>query len=387
MFTPTTPLWPQKSKGRTAFICFCFAILSVLPIYRSFYYSNGLLTYERHKALIAGQSEFFNPWQYRVLCPFTIEGMMWVYNHTVDKVFPIEKKIHVNIQDTSGTEAQTDTFVELMQTPGVMKYMLIFSLFRMLEHFFIFYLSWRLWNYFVKGKWLIFFGINFLALALGNSVTAADLSFNTYMDIIFYLLTANLILYKWNRNWLFLIVPLAALNRETGMLIPALYFISETDFTRFSFKKLNIKSIGFPKINTWIFTAVLCVIFIAIFVALRMYYGYQPQQQWKVPSGLPMLKLNLFSAVGAKAYMELLATFAVVPLIILYKFRSFPHLLKKWFIFLVPIWFGVHYISVVAYQTRLFMVPMILIFLPMILWLVEQEINQRNTKAGEIQMP
>lgn len=385
MFTPTTRLLPEKSKGRTAFICLCFAILSVLPIYRSFYYSNGLLTYERHKALIAGQSEFFNPWQYRVLCPFTIEGIMWVYNHTIDKVFPIEDKIHFSIQDTSGTEAQTDTFVELMETPGVMKYILIFSLFRMLEHFFIFYLSWRLWNYFVKGKWLIFFGINFLALALGNSVTAADLSFNTYMDIIFYLLTANLILYKWNRNWLFLIVPLAALNRETGMLIPALYFISETDFSRFSFRKLNIKGIGFPKLNTWVFTAALYAIFIAIFFGLRAYYGYQPQQQWKVPSGLPMLKLNLFSAVGAKAYMELLATFAVIPLIILYKFRTFPHLLKKWFIFLVPVWFGVHYISVVAYQTRLFMVPMVLIFLPMILWLIEQEITQRNVKTGQTQ--
>lgn len=377
MYTPTTPLWREKSKGQTVFICLCFAILSVLPVYKSFYYSNGLLTYERHKAMIAGESEFYNPWQYRILCPFTIEGLMWVYNQTVDKVFPIEEKIHFSIQDTSGTERETDMFVKLMQTPGVMKYMLIFSLFRMLEHFFIFYLSWKLWNFFVKGKWLIFFGISFLALALGNSVTAADLSFNTYMDIIFYLFTANLILYRWNRNWLLLIVPLAAFNRETGLLIPALYFISQTDFSRFSLRKGGFKNIGFPKVNTWVFTAILYLIFMAIFIGLRMHYGYRPQQEWKAPSGLPMLRLNLFSAVGAKAYMELIGTFAVIPLIILYKFRAFPHLLKKWFIFLVPVWFAIHYISVVAYQTRLFMVPMVLVFMPMVLWLIEQEIRQR----------
>lgn len=377
MSTPTIPLWPRKSKGRTVFICFCFAVLSVFPIYKSFYYSNGLLTYERHKALIAGESEYYNPWQYRVLCPYTIEGLMWIYNHTVDKVFPIEKKIHFNIQSTSGTNQETDDFVKMMQTPGVMKYMLLFTLFRFIEHFFIFYLSWKLWNFFVKGKWLIFFGINFLALALGNSVTAADLSFNTYLDIIFYLLTANLILYKWNRNWLFLIVPLAALNRETGLLIPALYFISQTDFTGFSFRKLNVKRIGFPKRDTWIFTIILYAIFLSIFVALRIYYGYRPPQVWKVPAGLPMLKLNLFSAVGVKAYMELIGTFGVIPFIILYKFRTFPHLLRKWFIFMVPLWFAIHYVSVVAYQTRLFMVPIILIFLPMILWLVEQEIRRR----------
>ncbi len=384
MSIPTTRLWPGKSKMRAAFICFCFALLSVFPIYKSFYYSNGLLTYERHKALIAGHSEFFNPWQYRILCPFTIEGLVWIYDHTVDKVFPIEEKIHFNIQSTSGTNDETDAFVKMMQTPGVMKYLLVFSLFRFVEHLFIFFLAWKLWSYFVKGKWLIFFGINFLALALGNSVTAADLSFNTYMDIIFYLLTANLILYRWNRKWLFLIVPLAALNRETGLLIPALYFISETDFTRFSFRKINIKNIGFPKLNTWTFTIFLYVIFLAIFIGLRMYYGYQPQQEWKAPAGLPMLKLNLFSAVGVKAYMELIGTFGVIPFIIIYKFKVFPHLLKKWFIFLAPVWFAIHYVSVVAYQTRLFMVPIILIFLPMILWLVEEEIRQRYSNSKEI---
>lgn len=383
MSIPTIPFWPASSRGRNAFICICFAILSVLPIYRSFYYSNGLLTYERHKALIAGESEFYNPWQYRVLCPFTIEGLMWLYNHTIDKVFPIEEKFHFNIQNTSGMEPETDKFVQMMQTPGVMKYLLIFTLFRLVENFFIFYLSWILWSFFIKGKWLIFLGINFLALALGNSVTAADLSFNTYMDVIFYLLTANLILYKWNKNWLYLIVPLAALNRETGLLIPALYFISATDFSRFSFKKLNLKTIAFPQRNIWFFTILLYIIFIGIFVALRMYYGYRPQQEWKVPAGLPMLKLNLFSGVGVKAYMELIGTFGVIPFIILYRFRSFPHVLKKWFIFLVPVWFAVHYVSVVAYQTRLFLVPIILIFLPMILWLAEREIMQRHFPKPE----
>jgi hypothetical protein len=113
----------------------------------------------------------------------------------------------------------------------------------------------------------------------------------------------------------------------------------------------------------------------AIFIALRMYFGYMPQQVWKAKAGIPMLKLNLFSAVGVKAYLELIGTFGVIPLIILYNFKQFPHLLKKWFLFMVPIWFGIHYISVVAYQTRLFMVPLILIMIPMIIILIEKEIK------------
>ncbi len=379
MSTLTTHSLQKNSRRKVWLLAFCFAILSIYPVYRNFYYSNGLLTYERHRAVIEKRSEFYNPWQYRILCPFIIEGMLWTYNHTIDKIYPIEEKIHFNIESTSGTGDETDEFVKLMQTPGAMKYMILFILFRFLEHFFIFYLVWRLWSYWVKSDWLKFFAINFLALSFGNAVTAADLSFNSYMDIIFYLLTANIIVYKKNPYWLLLITPLAALNRETGMLIPALYFISQADLGKFDLKKFNIKDIVFPKKETWILTVICYIMFIAIFVGLKMYYGYRPQQFWKAAAGWPMLKLNLFSAVGVKAYMELIGTLALIPLIIVYKFRSFPYLLRKWFLFLVPVWFAVHYVSVVAYQPRLFMVPMTMIMLPMVLLLIEKEIERKQT--------
>jgi len=359
----------------TWFLCICFAILSVFPIYRNFYYSKGLLTFERHISILDKRSDFYNPWQYRILCPYTIEVLLWAYNNTIDRVYPIEEKVHFSIQNTSGVTNETDDFVKLMQTPGAMKYIIIFIFFRFFENLLIFYLACKLWNFFVESKWLIFFGINFLTLALGNAVAVADLSFNTYMDIIFYLVTANVIVYKKNPIILIPLTILAALNRETGILIPALYFISQTNFTRFEVNKTKWKEIIFPTKNIWIFTTFLYLMFFAIFIWLRIYYGYRPQQTFKAESGLPMLKLNLFSAVGVKAYLELIGTFAVVPLIILYKFKSFPYLLKKWFLFLVPIWFAVHYISVVAYQTRLFMVPFIIIMIPMVLWLIEREIK------------
>ncbi len=375
MFTPITASSQKNNKIATWFLCFCFALLSVLPIYRSLYYSNGLLTYERHRAIMEKRSDFYNPWQYRILSPYIVEGMLFVYNHTIDKIYPIEEKFHFNIESTSGTNTETDGFIKLMQTKGAMKYMIIFILYRFLEQFIIFWLLWSLWSFFVKSKWLVFLGICFSALAFGNAVTAADLAFNTYMDIIFYLLTALIIVRKKNPYWLIPITLMAAFNRETGLLIPALYFISQTDFTQFKIN--NLKSIKFPQVKTWVLVSVLYILFISIFVGLRIHYGYRPQQVWKAPAGLPMLKLNLFSAVGFKAYMELIGTFAVIPFIILYKFKSFPHLLKKWFLFLVPVWFLIHYVSVVAYQTRLFMVPILLIFIPMMLWLIEKEISDK----------
>ncbi len=378
MSTPIIPSLQKNNRIAQWFLCVCFAALSVVPIYRNFYYSNGLLTYERHKAVIEQRSEYYNPWQYRILCPYTVEALLWTYNHTIDKVYPIEEKMHFSIEATTGTTNETDQFVKLMQTPGAMKYMIIFIFFRFVEHLLIFFLAWRLWSYFVQSKWLIFFGINFLALSLGNAVAVADLSFNTYMDIILYLVTANVIVYRKNPLILVPITILAAFNRETGILIPALYFISQVDFSTFSLSNAGFKKIQWPKLPTWLLTASMYVLFISIFVGLRMYFGYRPQQVWKAQAGLPMLKLNLASAVGVKAYMELLSTYAVVPLMLLYRFKRAPHLLRKWFLFLVPIWFLVHYVSVVAYQTRLFMVPFVIVMLPMLLWQIEKEIQQNT---------
>ncbi len=379
MSIPITQSLQKRTKPATWFICFCLALLSVYPVYRNFYYSNGIKTYERHQAILEKRSEFYNPWQYRVLAPAMVEGMLWIYNNTVDKIFPIEEKLNFSIANTSGTNAETDEFVRLMQTPGAMKYMIIFIFFRFAEHFLIFYLAWRLWSYFTGNNYLIFFGICFLALSMGNAVTAADLSFNTYLDNIFYLLTALLILGKWKTFWLIPIIILAAFNRETSIMLPALYFISHADLSRFSFGRYNFGDIKLPGKSVWIITIVMYAIFFTIFFSLRNYFGYQPQQVWKAPAGWPMLKLNLVSAVGFKGYMELIGTLAVIPLIIIYKFYSFPYLLRKWFLFLVPVWFAVHYVSVVVYQGRLFLVPMIIVMIPMMLWLIDNAVQGKRS--------
>ena len=127
MSIPIIQSLQKKNRINIFLLSFCFALLSMYPIFRNFYYSNGLLTYERQRAVIEKRSEFYNPWQYRVLCPYTVEVLLRVYNKTNDKVYPVEKKLHFDIQSTSGTSAETDQFVKLMQTPGAIKYMLLFG--------------------------------------------------------------------------------------------------------------------------------------------------------------------------------------------------------------------------------------------------------------------
>lgn len=371
MFTPITQLLQKNRRQKLLFIAFCFSLLSLYPIYKNFYNGAAVTTYERHIALIEGRSEYYNPWQYRMLCPLVIEGLMWLYNHSVDKVYPVEEKLNLQFEQTSEPTAETKEFINLLQTKGALKYMLVFLFFRFCLNFLVFTLAFCLWKYFVSNNWLVFLGLMFLSLAMGNAVIASDLTFNTYLDNVFYLLAACMIVYKSNRAWFIPLTVFAAFNRETAMLIPGLYFISQCNFNNFRIRDMNVRNIGFPPLKIWLFTGFLFVVFISIFISLRLYYGYAEPQIWKVASGWPMIKLNLASAVAAKAYFEMIGVFAVIPFIILYTFNRYPVLLRTWFIVLVPIWFAVHIYSVVIYQTRLFLVPVILIFLPMLLWLIE----------------
>lgn len=378
MSTLTTQSLQKKSKGKLLLLAFSFALLSLYPIYKNFYNGAAVTTYERHIALIEGRSEYFNPWQYRMLCPVIIEGLMWTYNHTIDKIYPVEEKFNFQFQQTSEPTPETQKFLALLQTKGAVKYMIVFLFFRFCLTFFVFVLAFRFWRYFISNHLLVFAGTLFLSLAMGNAVVASDLTFNTYLDNIFYLLAACMIVYKKDPLWLIPLTILAAFNRETALLIPFLFFISRMDFSSFQIHKPSLASVRFPKLNIWIITGVSYIFFISIFAGIRMYYGYVPAQVWKVPSGIPMIKLNLLSTVAVKSYFEMMGVFSLLPLLLLYKFKSAPLLLRTWFVFIVPVWFAVHIYSVVIYQTRLFLVPTILIFIPMFLYLIEDYYRKKS---------
>lgn len=381
MFTPITQLWRQNSKAKILFFALCFSLLSLYPIYKNFYNGAAVTTYQRHIALIEGRAEYYNPWQYRMLCPVLIEGFMWLYNHTIDVIYPIEEKINLSFTQTSVPTPETEQFFTLLKTKGALKYMIVYIAFRFLLNFLVFVLAFYVWHYFVKNKFLLLMGLILLSLGMGNAVIASDLTFNTYLDNVFYLLAAIIILYKKNPLWLIPVTVLAAFNRETALLIPVLYFLSNLQLQNVSVKEFLHPLKILPEKKVWLLSATLMVLFAAIFIGLRMYYGFVPAKVWKVPAGPEMVKLNLFSTVAAKSYFEMLGIFSIIPLVILYRFKQFPQLLQLWFLGIVPIWFAVHIYSVVIYQTRLFLVPVTLIFLPMFLWLIENNYRRKESEA------
>lgn len=387
MLARVKQLMQQNNLIKIIFLVVCFSFLSAYPIYKNYMNGEAIATYNLYKRIIEKDSKFYNPWQYRILCPLIIEGIKKTYDHTIDKLIPLQKVIHFHFQSTSGFTPETQQFLQQLNNPDIVKYIFIFIAFRFIEDFLILFLSFYLLSYFVKNHWLVFLGLIMISWSMGNGVIASDLTFNTYMDNILYLLTGCIILYKKNPWWILPVTIIGALNRETSLLIPFLFFVSIKDFTSPLFSKKNFKKIFHQPSKTWLITLLSFISFIIIFIGLRIYFGYRPQGEWKVPAGIPMLKLNIFSIVAVKGYFEMFGAFSVLPLICLYKFRRCSMILQVWFIAIVPIWFLVHFYSVPAYESRLFFVPTFLIFIPMVLEIIHKNGSWENRSINKSKAP
>lgn len=287
----------------------------------------------RHKNMLMGNSAFFNPWQYRVFSTYILEGFIIVF----------------------------------AKIPFANHPFLPYFFLRFIQNMAICYIAYKYYKALqLKSKYLIMLGILLLGYNMSNSVFQSDLSFNTYFDVLFYLLGGYFI-FSNRTMWIIPLMIVAALNRETSGLIPLMAIFSAVDF-----KKKEVKSIGDFKYGIYGF-----IVFVIIFIALRIYYG-MPQAQGihGMTSPIDYLKFNL---TFFRMYPELFGTLGIIPLVVILKFKSLPLQLKLFFILIVPVWFIVHFIKSTVVETRLFLVPHALIFIPAFLLLIEQELKKINS--------
>lgn len=348
MFTHTIQWWRENQGTSRWLVVLGLVLLSFFPIYRNIYYGLGKEQLKRHEQFMKGESLYFNPWQYRVLCPWIVEAGYQLLSVTIK---PVIEKV------TVGKKYQADALL----------YFAVFIAFRFLLHALIFILAFEFYKKWLNNNRLIFFGFLWLTYSMGNAVRSSDLSFNTYMDVILYLFALLVWVKGKSPWWLVFIMILGGLNRETSLLIPILFFFDPNE-PSLKLRWHNILPIG-----------VACSFFVAIFIGIRWHYGYQSPTVYYVPAGFSMLKLNLLSGMARYSYMEVLGTVSLLPLIILYYWRETPDLLKKLFVWMIPIWFGIHYWSVVAWESRLFLVPVVIVLLPAVLSLIEKSSTIRTT--------
>ncbi len=354
------------------FILLAMVGLTVFPLYRSYYYGLGFAQYKRHKQWLAHESPFFNPWQYRILSPLMVEAAYQIYDNTIEKIVPLssilpapEAMLGVVQSDFQDNIANRGG-VQRVDVATPVRYFLIFTLFRLLQHLAIYYLFWRMMRQFVPSNWLLGAGLLFICFSMGNSVKDSDLSFNTYTDVILYLAAAIVVIERRVSWWIVPLTALGALNRETALLIPVMYFIANIDLKPRNLIKRNLIKQYAPRI-VWLQTALSGIIFLGIFIAIRQYYGLVHYEDYAAAPGLSLLKTNLFSFQSIFSYGEWFGTMGFLPFIALYGFRQNSPLLQRFGIAIVPFWFGVQLCMAVAWESRMFMVPTFVAFLPLAL--------------------
>lgn len=380
--TEQLPWILKNSVTRNITVFIIASWMAVYPIYNSYYKANGVEHYQRHLDHVAGKSMFFNPWQYRMLCPLLIEGTYAVAENTIFRIVDV-KGVHISTPGAA-TEKNGNTakFIASLQNPEFVKYTLVFVAFRYAQNMLIFYLCFVLFSTLVRSRLLVIFGLMLVAILMGNGVMDADLTFNTYMDITLYLLAALVIIRRKSAWWIVPITLAGAMNRETSLMIPALYFFCAVTWTGWrvsEFLATNKKVILVSAAST--------LVFFTAFVLIRNHYGYQPPAVWRVPVGLPMVKLNLLSSVAVKTYMEQFGMFGFLPLWCLLIYRQMTPEMKVFFILLVPVWFAVHLSTAMGFQTRLYLVPTLLVMLPAVLRHLEQTIIAASRRQSEERVP
>jgi hypothetical protein len=281
---------------------------------------------QRHRNLIAGNSEFFNPWQYRILAPFILEGIIEILNSV------------------------------LPSAPEILPYLLM-RFVQNLALLYIAFLYYKALN--ISNPYILFAGMMLLCYNISNSLFQSDLSFNTYFDVIFYMLAAWAVLNE-KYVWIIPITFFAALNRETSGFIPFMLiaaFVRTPDLTR----------------KKWMITGLSFGLFVIVFVTIRVYYGFvQAEGIHGMTSPFEYLAFNLGFF---RMYPQLFGTLGLVPLIVLVGFGWMPDVLKRWFWLIVPFWFVIHLLKSTAVETRLFLVPQALIFIPALLYMAQHAVK------------
>jgi hypothetical protein len=226
-----------------------------------------------------------------------------------------------------------------------------FLTFRILQNVFIFVFAAYYYKKLGLTTYSAILGLGLLAYSFTQALYGADLQFNTYSDILFYMAAGLAIVYR-REGWIIPITVLAAFNRETSGLIPVLLIAAHL--------QLKPKIAVLPRIL--IIGGIAMALYAAIFIGLRIEYG---PEELLVPYGNHIgLELLIYNLTLPATYVELFGVLGLLPIMAILSIRRWPDALVLFFWALAPIWFLIHLFASVLAESRLVLVPQALIFIP-----------------------
>ncbi|MFZ5584713.1 MAG: hypothetical protein ACOZHQ_02160 [Thermodesulfobacteriota bacterium] len=202
----------------------------------------------------------------------------------------------------------------------------------------------------------VLLGMAILAWALYPTRIRNSLNPATFLDVVFYL-AAGAFTAAGRIRHLIPLTVLAALNKETSILIPLLPLAGAVSFKRpwrLPRPELQVAAWG---LGLWLL----------VFIGIRLATGWEWFAKETDRPGWGFVVFNLQE--DPEAWRQLYTTFGVLPFICLAYLRRLPRLLQGFFWLVAPVWFLVHLAMSIWAETRQLLAPMALVFVPGCLWL------------------
>lgn len=207
-----------------------------------------------------------------------------------------------------------------------------------------------------------------LAWGMTHSNFNSDLAVNTYTDVLLYL-CAGIAITGRRPAWILPITVLGALNRETSGLIPIMLLAASVERADSSPTLDTLDVLAIPGTGCVIPRRILGVgllsmaAYIAVFLGLRICFGVRPWIPYSadVHQGWELLAFNLRYD---RTWGHLAGTLGVIPILALAARPWWRRPLGAFAWALVPAWLVVHLFLSALAQSRVLLVPQVMVFIP-----------------------
>jgi hypothetical protein len=270
----------------------------------------------RHEATLRG--DLGDPWIYRLGAEWLAAAALWL-SRTLDTWRP-----------------------ELVAFLGL----------RLVQNLAIFALAWMLLRRLGARREHAALGLCLVAFAMTNAHYRSALSYDTYQELVFFLAAAFLA--RAGRfGWLVPLTAAAAATRETGALI-GLIPLALAWTGAIADPARSRAAVRAGAASLLVGAVVIAAIRLAVGPADLVHpEGEEP--------GAGLLWINLSDG---RLWANVFATVTLVPFLAVAAYRRWPAHLRAIALAIVPIWIAVHFVAAAPAETRLLLVPYVLVAVP-----------------------
>jgi hypothetical protein len=227
-----------------------------------------------------------------------------------------------------------------------------FVLIRLAQNTLLFLLAALYWERLGLSRFLAILGIAALGWGMTLANAGTDLAINAHTEVILYTLAAWAALSE-KLKWLIPITLIAALNRETALLIPLLFYASPACCSEDAAVRTRVHRRALLALAAYLLP----------FMALHAYYGIRP---WEGPTPGPNLLFNNLTTLQTWTYF--VATLSIIPVLAITSYNTVhPFVQRAAWLIALP-WFIAHLCCSDLPTTRMFLLPQTLVFIPAMLF-------------------